>query len=152
MAGESLFENLLAYYDSIGWSYDRVPDAEVASMLLDTTSWQITLVGTASEDTRILTLFARPEKGVSAEHMPAIMELLTHINFQLVDGCWAMDPQDGELRFRISGHFPNGPPSKEDLERLHRFCIAGHDSYYKPIGAILDGESTLGGAIAWLYG
>ena len=152
MAGESLFDNLLAYYDDRGWEYERVPDADVMSMQLNTTAWQVTLVGSSSEDSRIITLFARPAQVVPAASMTAIMELLTHINFQLADGCWSMDPQDGELRFRMSGHFPEGPPSTESLDRLHRFLVAGHDSYYKPIGAILDGEATLGGAIAWLYG
>ena len=151
MAEESLFDDLLAYYDKQGWEYERVPDTEVVSMPLQTTAWQVTLVATASEESRIATLFARPGQGVPAKHMPAIMELLTHINFQLVDGCWSMDPQDGELRFRMSGHFPSSP-SEDALDRLHRFLVAGHDSYYKPIGAILDGDTNLGGAIAWLYG
>lgn len=79
---------------------------------------------------------ARPEQRA------VCAELLSRINFELTLGCFEMNHQDGELRFRTSAVLPAGDITVGVVEHLIRSNLATVDERIGQIMAVLYGNMT----------
>ena len=79
------------------------------------------------EQSKLITVFARFSEFCSKDKIHQLAEKLNRINFEVNIGCWSVDVEDGEIRYRITQHFSNVPTVKE-LQIITSYIVAGVDS------------------------
>jgi hypothetical protein len=102
-------ETALAFFarhlDGLNWKYHRYPEKPVlySGFNGDNVQWDFSLYARETSPGHFLLGVNSfiPTK-TPADRRPAIMELLTRINFDLAVGCFELDLADGEIRFRTS--------------------------------------------------
>lgn len=109
---KSAIESFTEFFNKQGWSYNQANDRPVihTGFSGDNGRWNCVAVA-GPQDEHLLFLSLLPCK-VAPTRRTACAELLTRINFQLTLGCFEMDFEDGEIRFRTSvpvvGYVPSG--------------------------------------------
>jgi hypothetical protein len=90
------------FFNKQGWGYRQDPDKPVihTGFSGDNGRWQCVAVA-GPQDAHLLFLSLLPSKA-PAHRRTACAELLMRINFGLALGCFEMDFEDGEIRFRTS--------------------------------------------------
>lgn len=76
---------------------------------------------------------------VPVERRAAVMELLTRANFGLRLGCFELDLDDGELRFRCSVDFEGTEPSVVMAKALVHTTVATMGRYAPALVDVIDG-------------
>jgi hypothetical protein len=115
---KSAIEAFTEFFNKQGWSYNQASDRPVihTGFTGDNGRWNcVAIVG--PQDEHLLFLSLLPCKAASTRRA-ACAELLTRINFGLTHGCFEMDFEDGEIRYRTSASLASGEASPELVEHL----------------------------------
>jgi hypothetical protein len=70
---------------------------------------------------------------VAPGRRPACLDLLNRVNYQLLNGCFEMDADGGEVRFRTMLPVPAGGVSLDSVERLLGAHLQTVDLHYAAI-------------------
>jgi len=115
----------IEFFDRQGWSYQQADDKPVilTGFNGDNGRWQCVAVGNP-KDCSLVFMSLLPCKA-PASRRTACAELLTRINYNLTHGCFEMDFEDGEIRFRTSVALGEEPPSAETVDHLvfRNLCV-----------------------------
>ena len=79
---------------------------------------------------------------VRPERRAACAELLSRLNFELMLGCFEMNYDDGELRFRTSVLLPGANITSGIVEHLVGFNLSTVDECLKSVLAVLYSDAT----------
>jgi hypothetical protein len=99
------------------------------------------LAQTSEQDCTVCA-FAVSTLAVPAAQRAAIMELITRINFGLVIGCFELDLEDGELRFRASVDVEGATPDGATLKNVVFAAAATFARYLPAVADVIDGEAA----------
>ena len=142
-------ETALAFFarhlDGLKWKYHRYPEKPVlySGFNGDNVQWDFSLYARETSQCHFLlgvNSFV-PNKTPLARR-PAIMELLTRINFDLAVGCYELDLTDGEIRFRTSIILPGADITDAIAEHLIRSNLCIVDERMPRIMAVLYSDIT----------
>ena len=133
------------YLDSLKWKYRPSADRPIVYCGFngDDAHWDFSVVvrqhcpgvyfaGVNS----FIPVKARPERRA------AMAELLIRLNFSLMHGCWEMDYQDGDIRFRTSLALPAAEITPNAVEYLIRSNLSIVDENIRRIAAVLYSNTT----------
>lgn len=109
-----LFNQLVAFYDSINWPMEQVEDDTILSITYAGSNAQWVFVASTDETNGIVVMFARSPLSCPPEKYMVMSEFLERANFGMTHGAWVMDRSDGEIRYRV-GLDTNG------LELTHNY-------------------------------
>jgi hypothetical protein len=144
----SIFEVVLEFFRTDGWPVTEVPGQTVAttSFRSDARSYAaLAAVDEVSGTISFATLFPTP---VPPPLRPVVTEFVARANFGLPLGCFTMDPDTGEVRFRTSADVDGGPVPVELVRNLvYTNCLA-MDAYAPGLIRVLSGEATPEAAVA----
>lgn len=115
---KSAIESFAEFFNKQGWSYNQASDKPVihTGFTGDNGRWNCVAVA-GPQDEHLFFLSLLPCKAVPARRT-ACAELLTRINFGLTHGCFEMDFEDGEIRFRTSIPLASVEVSPELVEHV----------------------------------
>jgi len=99
---KSAIESFVEFFEKQGWSYNQASEKPVihTGFTGDNGRWNCVAVA-GPNDEHLMFLSLLPCKA-APKHRAACAELLSRINFGLTLGCFEMDFEDGEIRFRTS--------------------------------------------------
>ena len=109
------------------WSNQVSIQEGIIFLLIKGEHQPITLVAMGDEQSKMITVFARFSEFCPKEKIHHLAQKLNGINFEVNIGCWSVDAEDGEIRYRITQHFSNVPTVKE-LQTITSYIVAGVDN------------------------
>lgn len=96
-----LFNQLVAFYKSINWPMEQIPDNTILSITYAGKNGQWVFVASTDEPNGIVVMFARAPMSCPPEKYTVMSEFLERANFGMTHGAWVMDRRDGEIRYRL---------------------------------------------------
>jgi hypothetical protein len=128
------------FFNQRGWGYNQNPTKPVihTGFSGDNGRWQCVAVA-GPEDKHLLFLSLLPSKATS-NRRAACAELLTRINFGLALGCFEMDFEDGEIRFRTSIPLVSEDVSPEMVEHLVFSNLSTVDRFFGAIMSVIHAD------------
>ena len=132
--------HFIEFFNKQGWSYNQASDKPVIHTGFngDNGHWNCVAVA-GPQDSYLLFLSLLPCKAVRAS-TSRLRELLTRINFGLTQGCFEMDFEDGEIRFRTSTPVACTDVSPEVVEHLVFSNLCTVDRFFGAIMKVLYAE------------
>jgi hypothetical protein len=146
-------ESFAEFFSSQGWSYNQASNKPVihAGFTGDNGRWSC-LAAAGPQDEYLLFLSLFPYKAPPSRRV-ACVELLGRINFALTHGCFEMDFDDGEIRFRTSIPLLSAEISPELVEHIVFSNLCTFDRFFgaimKVIYADIAPKSALNRAKTW---
>lgn len=114
-----------------GVSLETLPDASAARVSGVGRADAFDVVVQWNDDDQTVCAYAVSTHAVPPEQRAAVMELVTRLNFGLVIGCFELDVDDGELRYRASLDLEGASPEAALLKNLV-FAAAASFGRYLP--------------------
>ncbi len=133
----NVIEDLVELIEKQEWAYTRENDKPVLQMTLTGKNghWRcIVIAGRNEEHATFLSIFPCI---VPASRRSACGELINRINFGLTHGCFELDIDDGELRFRTCIPVLNGHLPPEAAEYLVFANLAATDRFFATIVQVI---------------
>ena len=118
------------------WSNQVSIQEGIIFLLIKGEHQPITLVAMGDEQSKMITVFARFSEFCPKEKIHRLTQKLNSINFEVNIGCWSVDTEDGEIRYRITQYFSNVPTVKE-LQMITSYIVAGVDSMTEELQTFL---------------
>lgn len=142
-------ETALAFFarhlDEHKWHYHRVGDDPtlLSGFNGDDALWDFDMcVRQKADGVFLLGVNSYIPNKARPERRAACAELLSRLNFELSLGCFEMNHEDGEIRFRTSIVLPAADITSGIVEHLLRSNLAIVDQRLKPIMAVLYANTT----------
>ena len=133
-------EMLTEFFDKRGWSYKFDERRYIFSTGIggENGYWRcLASIGQNGEHIAFMSLF--PSK-VMPKRRQACAELLTRINFSVTHGCFELDFDDGEIRFRTSVWVTEAGITLDAVECLVLTNLFTVDRYYAAIMRVLHAD------------
>jgi hypothetical protein len=102
----------------------------------------------AFEQSRQIAVYGVLPFAVDAEQRPAIVELITRLNFGQIVGNFEIDLDDGEVRFKTSLDFEDAELTTPLLRQLVRANIAMMEHHLQAFVAVAVGKVAVATALA----
>ena len=118
------------------WSNHISVQEGIIFLLIKGEHQPITLVAMGDEQSKMVTIFARFSEFCPPDKRHQLAQKLNVINFDVHIGCWSVDEEDGEIRYRITQYFSQLPTIQE-LQTLTSYLVAGMDLVTKDILELL---------------
>jgi len=135
--GSEAINRFIEFFDKQGWSYHKVEDKPVirTGFTGDNGQWQcVAIAGPKDEHLMFLSLLPCQ---ASRSRRKATAELLTRINYGLNQGCFEMDLDDGEIRFRTTLSLASPEAPSELVEHLVFSNLSIVDHFFATIMQVL---------------
>ena len=108
------------------WSNQISVQEGIIFLMIKGSHQPITLVAMGDEASKMVTIFARFSEFCPSDLRAVLAQKLNTINFDVHIGCWSVDEEDGEIRYRITQYFPQVPTIR-DLQTLTSYIVSGMD-------------------------
>ena len=102
-------------------------------------SWYV--IGEALEELEVASVRAVLAARVEEPRRDAVVALLNRINLDLPMGAWSLDPDDGEVQFRVGADLKGQTPRAELVEPLVALCVLAPQQYWAAISAAATGQA-----------
>jgi hypothetical protein len=122
-----------------GVSLEALPDASTARVSGVGRNDTFDVVVQWSDEDQTVCAYAVSSHAVPLEQRPGVMELVTRLNFGLVIGCFELDVDDGELRYRASVDLEGSSHEPALLKNLVFAAAASFGRYLPAFVDVMDG-------------
>ena len=129
------------------WSFHEVEGEFALALSFQGFNGSWHCVASIAEDAETFLFYSLLSQPVPDHRKTDISEFITRANFGLLQGCFELDFDDGELRYRISAHVTRASLTHELIEPIVYKNITAVDYYLPGIHAVLSGEKTAKQAI-----
>jgi len=135
--GSEAINRFIEFFDKQGWGYTQASDKPVIRTGFngDNGQW-LCVASVGQKDEYLMFLSLLPCKAQSRRRA-ACAELLTRINYGLSHGCFEMDVEDGEVRFRTTLPLVSPQASPELVEHLVFSNLHAVDHFFGAIMQVL---------------
>ena len=128
---------VVEFFNSQSWEYKEDDARPVVYTGVNGENAQWRCLASAGENNEHLVFISIFPVQAAPKKRTACAELLTRINYDLVHGCFEMDFEDGEIRFRTSIGVLDIPIAPKQVEHLVFTNLAMMDRYIAPIMRVL---------------
>lgn len=145
---QPLLDRVAQFLDEDDWKYQRFDDAALIRTAFqgDNGNWNI--VVQSKEDFEQVFIYSVWSNNVPADKRMAVSEYLTRANYGMPIGCFEMDFQDGELRYRTSLDVEGGELSPVMIKNLLYLNAYTFDKYLPGVNAVVFGGVSAEDAVA----
>jgi len=134
---ENVIEKLAEFLGSRGWKCSVEADKPLIQTGANGKNGRWPCVAVAGAESEHLVFLSIFPANAPVEKRNAVAELLTRINYRLTHGCYEMDLEDGEIRFRTSIPVVQGELQGELLEYLVFANLCTFDGHFGTIMKVL---------------
>lgn len=135
-----MFDQLLEHFREIGWPVEQqYPPHPIVTVAFQGTEYSWTFVAAVDEELRLVSFFSRAPWTVPRSRYPTMFELISRANWGMMHGCFLLDFDDGELRFRVGADMADLPMTSKLLQEMILYNCGTMDQYLPGIRAVLDG-------------
>jgi hypothetical protein len=134
---ESVIEKLAEFLGSRGWKCSVEADRSLIQTGANGKNGRWPCIAIGGSENRDLVFLSLFPVNIPTEKRPVVAELLARINYRLSHGCYEMDFEDGELRFRTSIPAVQGEDQGGLLEYLVFANLCTFDNHFGTIMKVL---------------
>lgn len=146
-----LFNQLVAFYESINWPMEQVGGDTILSITYAGESEQWVFVASTDETNGIVVMFARSPLACPPDKYEIMSEFLERANFGMTHGAWVMDRTDGEIRYRVGVDLNGLELTDESLRNLTLYTNMTMDHYLPGLHAVVEGGASAQEAFAAVF-
>ncbi len=139
---ENVIEKLAEFLEGRGWKCSVEQDKPMIQTGANGKNGRWPCIAIGGSENRDLVFLSLFPVNVPQEKRAVVAELLTRINYQLSHGCYELDFEDGELRFRTSIPAVSGEVQGELLEYLVFANLCTFDAHFGTIMQVLFTETS----------
>lgn len=152
LAEAPLLDAVKKFLEEDNWYYEQIEGRTVLRMAFkgDNGEWMV-LIQTKEDAGQALFYSVLTEK-VPAEQRSLAGEYLHRANYGLPMGCFELDFEDGEVRFRTSVDVEDGAPSPAQIKTYLYTNVSTCDWYLPGLKRVLSGAQTPEAAIHEIEG
>ncbi|MCA9489215.1 MAG: YbjN domain-containing protein [Myxococcales bacterium] len=140
-------DQVIAWCGRAGVEAARV-DEDTLVVPIETSAGRMTGIVAARRDMSILLFYAVGPERVPPERRAAVAEYMTRANFGLPMGCFEMDWEDGEVRYRTALDYEGTSLAPVQIDNLVQPAIHVSDRYLPALLQVARGELEPEAAIA----
>lgn len=138
----SLFEKLVAFYETVEWPMVQVPNETILSTTYNGDNGQWVFVSSSDEAHEAIAMFSRAPDPCPPDRLPDVLRFFNRANFGMTIGAWAVDQADGEIRFRVGMDLHDIELTEDMLRRLTSYTVLTMDHYLPALQGLLQGVFT----------
>jgi len=143
----SIFTNFRRFLDEDDWRYRVLEDNAIIKFGVHGESADfVCFVDVRAE--RICLLYVIAPNRVPQHRRQAVAEFLARANYGLIIGCFELDMEDGELRYRCGVDVEDGELTATMAKNMTYTAISTMDRYYQGLMAVVYGDIDPKAAIA----
>lgn len=135
-----LFDTLKGFFDKAGWPTAIVEGEPILSLTYQGSNGQWVFIATVDEQHMVLTVFSRAPIACPPDRMAAMCELIVRANFGMSHGCFDMDHDDGELRYRTGTDLAGLSLTAGFLQAIVNYNLMTMNTYLPALQAVIDGR------------
>jgi Uncharacterized conserved protein len=128
---------LIEFFKAHDWDYKEDNGRPVIYTGVNGENAQLRCLASAGENNEHLVFISIFPVQAPPKKRARCAELLTRINYDLIHGCFEMDFEDGEIRFRTSIGALDLPIAPKQVEHLIFTNLSTMDRYIAPIMRVL---------------
>lgn len=134
-----IFDALCAFFESDGWTVERLDDSRSLRMGFRGKNGSWLCVARALEDNQLLIVYSVLGGAVPEARRTAAAEFLTRANYGMFLGSFELDFGDGEVRFRTSLGVEDGVLTEAMIRRLVYTNVIMMDRYFPGLMSVAHG-------------
>lgn len=138
----SLFEILCSVLTEDGWDYETDVKNQIVRLEIrgvNTSFYSFLIVDDEQES---LLCNTHIKLRIPSDKHLEVCEFMNRVNYELANGNFEMDMEDGEIRFRTYLDLSGADPSKEQILNLIWNAVQSFDNYYPGLTEIIDHDLT----------
>ncbi|HNR29304.1 MAG TPA: YbjN domain-containing protein [Candidatus Hydrogenedentes bacterium] len=147
-----LLDIIQKFLDDDHWHYERIEDRTALRMAFKGDNGEWTVVIRTKEDSQRAIFYSLLSETVPADQRALAGEYLHRANFGLPIGCFELDYDDGEVRFRTSLDTEGAPLSAAQVKTYLYINVSTCDLYLGGLKRVLSGAVTPENAIREIEG
>jgi len=136
----SIFTNLRRFLDDDDWRYRVVEDNAIIKFSVQGESADFECFADVKEERNICLLYIIAPNRVPQHRRLAAAEFLVRANYGLILGCFELDMEDGELRYRCGVDVEDSELSLAMAKNMIYTAISTMDRYYQGLMAVAYGD------------
>lgn len=140
-------EQVIALCGRMGVEAARI-DEDTLVVPIEIGAMRLSGIATARRDMSILLFYAVGPERVAPERRTAVAEYITRVNYGLPMGCFEMDWEDGEVRYRTALDYEGTPLALVQVNNLIQPAIHVSDRYLPGLLRVASGEQEPEEAVA----
>ena len=144
MNSKLYWENIIGHFEEGGWPLYEVNDEERTAITYirgDNATFRVFVWLHGESETLSLSWYFQTSASLAKRHL--VLDLLNHLNYKLIMGKFAMNPEDGGLAFRISASVTGTRFSKDHFESLINYGVWRADEHYPKFMSLIYGDQTV---------
>ena len=128
---------VIEFFKTQSWDYKEDKARPVLYTVVNGENGALRCFASAGDDNEHLVFISLFPALAPQKRLAACAEVLTRINYDLLHGCFEMDFDDGEIRFRTSIGALDLPIGSKQVEHLIFSNLLTMDRYIEPIMRVL---------------
>jgi hypothetical protein len=134
---DSAIAAVIEFFKARSWDYKQDDHCPVVYTVANSENGPLRCFASAGNDNEHLVFISLFPALAPPKKIAACAEVLTRINYDLLHGCFEMDFEDGEIRFRTSIAALDLPIAPKHVEHLISSNLLTMDRYIEPIMRVL---------------
>lgn len=146
----NIFRAFCRFLDDDDWRYRVVEEQTIIKFGIQGETADFDCFVDIKPDRHLCILYVIAPNRVPSQKRTQVAEFLTRANYGLILGCFELDMDDGEVRYRTSVQIEDSEMSQAMIKTMIYASIATMEGYYRGLMSIIYGSATVMQAIkAW---
>ncbi|EGW37480.1 YbjN domain-containing protein [Desulfosporosinus sp. OT] len=129
----SLFEALFDILSQDGWEFDFDQKNEIIKLEISGVNTDFHVFLLVDEEQESLLCNTHIKRKIPHAKRLEVCEFMNRVNYELANGNFEMDMDNGEIRYRTFLDLADAEPSKDQIQNIVWNGIQGFDTYYPGI-------------------
>ncbi len=132
-----LFQAMRGFFEAKSWPVQSIAEDSILVMPYSGQHGRFRIIGiTDEENTRVSILAGLPLR-CPAERLPAMCAFIARANLGMMHGCFDLDLDDGELRFRVGADIADQELSYAFTQSMVLYSITTVERFWPSIEAVV---------------
>lgn len=139
----TMLDAIQTFFDGRGWQYEAGPQGRYVRLGFTGDSGELQAFAQPREPEQQIVFYALCPLRVPPPRRPAVAELITRINWGMVQGNFEMDYADGEVRCKATIDLEGTEPTPALLKPIVIVPLAMMDRYLAALVAVIGGAEPV---------
>jgi hypothetical protein len=143
----NIFQAFCRFLDEDDWRYRALEEKTIIKFGIQGETADFDCFVDIKLDRHLCILYVIAPNRVPSAKRTQVAEFLTRANYGLILGCFELDMEDGEVRYRTSVQVEDSEMSQAMIKTMIYASIATMEGYYRGLMSIIYGDTTVMEAI-----
>jgi hypothetical protein len=138
----TIISTFCKFLDEDDWRYQVIEDKEIIRFSIQSETTDFDCVVDIEQERNLFVVYLIAPNRVPASKRTTIAEFMVRANYGLVLGCFEMDMDDGEIRFRVGMRMEDSELTPAMCKAIIYTSLATLSRFYGGLMAVIFGDMT----------